>query len=38
MAKYIKMTPEKVAKIVHEHLVNNKVVEEYTIGAAEDAK
>ena len=34
---YIKMTPEKVAKVVHEHLVNNKVVEEYTIGAAEDA-
>ena len=34
---YVKMTPEKAAKVVLEHLVNNKVVEEYTIGAAEDA-
>lgn len=34
---YIKMTPEKASKVVLEHLVNNKVVEEYTIGAAEKA-
>ncbi len=34
---YVKMTPEKVSKVVLEHLVNNKVVEEYTIGAAEKA-
>ncbi len=34
---YVKMTPEKASRIVLEHLVNNKVVEEYTIGAAEKA-
>ena len=32
---YVKMTPEKVAKIVSEHLVNNRVVKEYTIGEAD---
>ena len=32
---YVKMTPEKVGSIVSEHLVNGRVVEEYTIGAAE---
>ena len=32
---YVKMTEDKVAKIVHEHLVNNKVVAEYTIANAE---
>ena len=32
---YIKMTPEKASRVVLEHLVNNKVVEEYTVGAAE---
>ncbi len=32
---YVKMTPEKVPQIVAEHLVNNHVVTEYTIGAAE---
>ena len=32
---YVKMTPEKVAKIVDEHLVNGRVVTEDTIGAAE---
>lgn len=32
---YVKMTPEKVAKIVAEHLVNNRPVKEYTIGEAE---
>ena len=31
----MKMTPDKVASIVSEHLVNGRVVEEYTIGAAE---
>lgn len=31
---YINMTEEKVAKVVHEHLVNNKVVTEYTIANA----
>lgn len=30
---YVKMTPEKVAKIVNDHLVNKNVVAEYTIGA-----
>jgi NADP-reducing hydrogenase subunit HndB len=29
------MTPEKVARIVTEHLVNGQVVAEYTIGAAQ---
>jgi NADP-reducing hydrogenase subunit HndB len=32
---YVKMNPEKVSRIVEEHLKNGKVVEEYTIGAAE---
>ena len=32
---YVKMTPEKVASVVSEHLVNGRVVEAYTIGAAE---
>lgn len=30
---YIKMTPDKVAKIVTEHIVNGRPVTEYTIGA-----
>ena len=30
---YVKMTPEKVAKVVNDHIVNHNVVEEYTIGA-----
>jgi len=30
---YVKLTPEKVAKIVNDHLVNRNVVTEYTIGA-----
>lgn len=29
---YVKMTPEKVARIVVEHIVNGKVVTEYAIG------
>lgn len=32
---YVKMTPEKAQKVVSEHLVNGKVITEYTIGAAE---
>ena len=32
---YVKMTPDKVASIVSEHLVNGRVVTEYTIGAAD---
>lgn len=31
---YIKMTPEKVAKVVSDHIVNGQVVSEYTIGSA----
>jgi (2Fe-2S) ferredoxin len=30
------MTPEKVGRVVAEHIVNGRPVEEYTIGAAED--
>ena len=30
---YIHMTPEKVARVVGEHIVNGKPVDEYTIGA-----
>ncbi len=29
---YVKMTPEKVARIVSDHIVNGNVVAEYTIG------
>ncbi len=29
---YVKMTPEKVARVVNDHLVNGNVVSEYTIG------
>lgn len=32
---YVKMTPEKVAKVVSDHIVNKQVVTEYTIGAVE---
>lgn len=32
---YVKLTPDKVSKIVLEHLANGKVCDEYTIGAAE---
>lgn len=32
---YVKMTPERAAVVVAEHLVNHRVVTEYTIGAAE---
>ncbi len=30
---YVKMNPEKAVKVVVDHLVNGKVVTEYTIGA-----
>ncbi len=30
---YVKMTPDKVAKVVNDHIVNRNVVTEYTIGA-----
>ena len=30
---YVEMTPEKVAKVVAEHIVNGKPVTEYTVGA-----
>lgn len=32
---YVKLNPDMVPKIVSEHLVNRRVVTEYTIGAAE---
>lgn len=30
---YVRMTPEKVARVVAEHIVNGRVVSEYTIGS-----
>ncbi len=33
---YVHMTPEKVGRVVAEHIVNGRPVAEYTIGAAED--
>lgn len=30
---YVKMTPEKAARIINEHLKNGKIVNEYTIAA-----
>ena len=35
---YVHMTPEKVGRVVAEHIVNGRPVTEYTIGAAEDNK
>lgn len=32
---YVKMTAEKVARVVAEHIINKNVVSEYTIGSAE---
>ena len=32
---YVKITPDKAKRIVAEHIVNGRVVTEYTIGAAE---
>ena len=34
---YVKVTPEMVPRIVAEHIVNGRPVEEYTMGAAEKA-
>lgn len=33
---YVKMTPEKAARIVAEHIVNGRVCLDYTIGAEEN--
>ncbi len=35
---YVKVKPEMVGRIVAEHIVNGRPVEDYTIGAAEDAR
>ena len=35
---YVKLTPDMVPRIVTEHIVNGRIVEEYTIGAAEANK
>ena len=35
---YVKLTPEKARKIISDHIVNGKVVTEYTIGAYENEK
>lgn len=32
---YVKMTPEKAARVVAEHIANDRVCVDYTIGAAE---
>ncbi len=34
---YVHMKPEMVGRIVAEHIVNGRPVQEYTIGAAQDA-
>lgn len=33
---YVKMTPEKAIRVIREHVMMDKVVNEYTIGAAEE--
>ena len=33
---YVKMSPERVIKVVNDHLVNKNVVTEFTIGAYTD--
>ncbi|MCL2563545.1 MAG: (2Fe-2S) ferredoxin domain-containing protein [Oscillospiraceae bacterium] len=35
---YVNMDAEKAARVVAEHLVNNRVVAEYTVGAVEGLK
>jgi NADP-reducing hydrogenase subunit HndB len=30
---YVKMTADKMIRVVNDHLVNGKVVDEYTIGS-----
>lgn len=32
---YVKMTPEKAKRVIHEHIMLDRVVSEYTIGAEE---
>ena len=32
---YVEMTPEKARRVIAEHIVNGRIVEEYTIGAYE---
>lgn len=34
---YVKMTPDKVEKVLKEHIKGGKIVEEYTINAAKNA-
>ena len=31
---YVSLTPDKVRKIITEHIINNKIVDDYTIGSA----
>ncbi len=33
---YVKMTAEKAAKVINDHIVNGNVCKEYTIGSAEN--
>ncbi|SCG84559.1 hypothetical protein DW1_3009 [Proteiniborus sp. DW1] len=33
---YVNMDPEKARKVIAEHIVNNRIVKEYTIGAQEN--
>lgn len=33
---YVNMTPEKVSKVVSDHIVNGQIVREYTIGAYDE--
>ena len=35
---YVHMTPEKVGRVVAEHIVNGRPVTEYTLGATEENK
>ncbi|MDD3766222.1 MAG: (2Fe-2S) ferredoxin domain-containing protein [Eubacteriales bacterium] len=32
---YVKMSPEKVARVISEHIVNKKAIKEFTVGSAE---
>lgn len=34
---YVKMTPEKASRVIAEHIVNGRVCQDLTIGAAEEA-
>jgi len=34
---YVKMTPERAARVVAEHIVNGRVCADYTIGASEES-